>query len=340
MTVEEISSDERTDAGHASGPDLGLDPALDLDLRLIRYFVAVAEHAGFGRAADALHLAQPSLSRQIQRLEHQLGARLLDRTPRGSVLTEAGAAFLPHARALLVQARRAASAAREASAARTFTLGYVGDSDVGEVARLLRARLPGTVVRTRYLDEMNAVEALRDRTVDALIARLPLPAEGLRVVPLHRERRVLAVSTTHPFAGRASLTPGELDGEARVSCGATDATWTSFWRLEDGGAAVPVPLAPAMVETFEDKLGMVAAGEAVAVLSEGDRRIALWPGLATVPIAGVEPVQVVAVSRPGSDARADAFLEVAAEVLGAEAQGAGGATGSSARSAADARSAS
>ncbi|HXO23759.1 MAG TPA: LysR family transcriptional regulator, partial [Streptosporangiaceae bacterium] len=63
-------------------------PPPDLDLRLVRYFTMVAEHRHFGRAAAALHLAQPSLSRQIQRLEQQLGARLLDRTPQGSQLTE------------------------------------------------------------------------------------------------------------------------------------------------------------------------------------------------------------------------------------------------------------
>jgi DNA-binding transcriptional LysR family regulator len=71
----------------------------DLERRLVRYFTAVAEHLNFGRAAAELHLAQPSLSRQIQRLEERLGVRLLDRTPQGSRLTEAGKAFLPKAQA-------------------------------------------------------------------------------------------------------------------------------------------------------------------------------------------------------------------------------------------------
>src|SRR6201999_1077912 len=80
------------------------DPAsrvVDLDLRLVGYFVAVAEHRHFGRAAAALRVAQPSLSRQIRRLEQQIGVRLFDRTPQSTRLTEAGEVFLPRAKALL-----------------------------------------------------------------------------------------------------------------------------------------------------------------------------------------------------------------------------------------------
>ena len=85
-------------------------PPVDVDLRLVRYFVTVADHRHFGRAATALRVAQPSLSRQIRRLEQQLGARLLDRTPQGSRLTEAGEVFLPAAKALLRSAARAVAA--------------------------------------------------------------------------------------------------------------------------------------------------------------------------------------------------------------------------------------
>lgn len=73
----------------------------DLDLRLVRYFLAVAEHRHFGRAAEELRVAQPSLSRQVRRLEEQVGARLFDRTAQGTQLSSAGTAFLPRARSLL-----------------------------------------------------------------------------------------------------------------------------------------------------------------------------------------------------------------------------------------------
>src|SRR6201995_3615596 len=90
-------------------------PPVDLDLRLVRYFTVVAEHRHFGRAAAALLVAQPSLSRQIRHLEQQLGARLLDRTPQGTQLTEAGEVFLPRAKALLRSAAQAATATRAAA---------------------------------------------------------------------------------------------------------------------------------------------------------------------------------------------------------------------------------
>ena len=111
---------------------------MDLDLRLVRYFTVVAEHLNFGRAAAALHLAQPSLSRQIQRLEHELGVRLLDRTPQGSRLTEAGRAFLPHAQALLQAAHQAGHAARSAAPQQALTIGYVADLVITPAVRFIR----------------------------------------------------------------------------------------------------------------------------------------------------------------------------------------------------------
>src|ERR1700684_1322070 len=100
-------------------------PEADLDLRLVRYFTVVAEHRTFGRSPPALHLAQPSLSRQIRRLEQQLGARLLDRTPQGSRLTEAGEVFLPQAKALLRSASQAAARTRAAAEPSRITIGYI-----------------------------------------------------------------------------------------------------------------------------------------------------------------------------------------------------------------------
>ena len=108
---------------YADGMTDSPPPPDDLDLRLVRCFTVVAEHRHFGRAAAALHLTQSSLSRQIGRLEKQVGARLLDRDPRGTRLTEAGEVFLPLATAVLRSCARAASRARAAAEPRRVTMG-------------------------------------------------------------------------------------------------------------------------------------------------------------------------------------------------------------------------
>src|SRR5580704_8809372 len=108
-------------------PPSASGPGPDLDLRLVRYFTVVAVPLNFARAAATLYLAQPSLSRQIQRLEDTLGVRLLERTTQGSSLTAAGAAFLPQAQALVHAGRQSVLTARAAAPPRAVTIGYADD---------------------------------------------------------------------------------------------------------------------------------------------------------------------------------------------------------------------
>ncbi|MER6800345.1 LysR family transcriptional regulator, partial [Amycolatopsis mediterranei] len=169
----------------------------DLDLRLVRYFTAVAEHRHFGRAAAALHTTQPSLSRQIRRLEGQLGARLLDRTPQGTRLTEAGEVFLPRAKALLQSAEQAAESTRAAAAPSRLTIGYRTNLFVTPAVRELRRRHPEAEVLTRHLGWTETRAALLEHRVDIAVTRLPLRADGLRVTVLYDEERVLLVSADH-----------------------------------------------------------------------------------------------------------------------------------------------
>jgi DNA-binding transcriptional LysR family regulator len=123
-------------------------PRVDLDLRLLRYFVTLAEYRTFARAAEALHLTQPSLSRQIRRLEQQLGARLLDRTPQGSRLTAAGEVLLPHAKTLLRTAERTAALTRAAAEPTRVTIGCTTNVIVTPAVRALRRRHPEAEVST------------------------------------------------------------------------------------------------------------------------------------------------------------------------------------------------
>ncbi|VVJ20761.1 Transcriptional regulator [Amycolatopsis camponoti] len=277
---------------------------MDLDLRLVRYFTVVAEHLNFGRAAAALHLAQPSLSRQIQRLEHGLGVRLFDRTPQGSRLTEAGRAFLPQAQALLHSARQAELTARAAAPRQAITVGYVADLVITPAVRELRRRHPDARVGTRHLDWQDT-HALPEHRVDALVVRLPLPfrTDQLRVTVLHEEPRVLVVPRSHRLAGKESVTLDELADERFTACTSSPTLWSG-------------PLEPSLDDSFEDKLELVADGRGLAILPAGDRRPTVRADLATVPVEGIDPCQVVLATRADDpNPLAIAFHDVAASCL-------------------------
>jgi DNA-binding transcriptional LysR family regulator len=283
------------------------DLGQDLELRLVRYFTVVAKHQHFGRAAADLHVAQPALSRQIQRLEKYLGARLLDRTPQGTRLTPAGQRFLPRAQSLLQAARQAELAVREQGRAEKIAIGYVEDLVITAAVRELRRRCPGAEIATRHLS-CRDIGALSDKRVDALIARAPLPlaADGLFTTPLYEEPRMLVTPRGHPLADRASVTAEELAGEEAAPCAFETADWTSYRIL---GAGVPP------IENYEDKLELVASGEAIAVLPVGDRRSSLRPDLVTVPIEDAPPSQVVLVNRKGDPNPMIGNLRLAAKAV-------------------------
>ncbi|MFJ1764283.1 LysR family transcriptional regulator [Amycolatopsis sp. NPDC088138] len=287
----------------------------DLDLRLVRYFTVVAEHLNFARAAAELHVAQPALSRQIQRLENTLGVRLLDRTNQGSRLTAAGAAFLPQARKLLHGAEQAVVTAQ--AAARTVTIGYTDDLVITPAVRDLRRRHPDAHVRTRHLGAQDA-SMLLERQVDVLVTRtpLPIPADDLDVTVLYSEARVLLVPASHRLAGKESVTAGDIAAEPLVGCTGMGAAWTSFWRLEPRADSAPAPVGPTLAETYADKLEAVAEGSAIAVVPAGDRRHTLRPDVVAVPLEDAEPCQVVAATRTtDTDPLAGEFVRSAQELL-------------------------
>lgn len=275
------------------------DLGIDLELRLVRYFTVVARHLNFSRAAAELHLAQPSLSRQIQRLEHRLGIQLFDRTPQGALLTEAGKAFLPEAHALLNAARQAALTARAYAPAGKVIIGYVEDLVVTPAVRELRRRHPDADIGTRHL-ECHEQSAFTDRHVDVLVARDPLliPSDGVRTTVLYEEPRMLVLPAEHPLAGRASVALDDFAGDESIICshGATRSIYPGdFYQRSDPG---PMSAGP-VIESFEDRMELVASGQAVAVLPVGDRRSSLRPDLATVPVEGFPASSVVVATRVG-----------------------------------------
>jgi DNA-binding transcriptional LysR family regulator len=276
-------------------------PPVDLDLRLVRYFVAVAEHRHFGRAAAALHTAQPSLSRQIRRLEQQLGARLLDRTPQGTRLTEAGEVFLPRATALLRAAAKAAALTRATAAPSRITIGYTTGLIVTPAVRELRSRQPDADVRTVHLGWNEPRTALLEHRVDAVLARLPFATDRLHVTVLYDEPRVLVVPRYHRLAGKESVTLDDIADEPVPRVRNPDPVWSAFWRIDPRPDGRPAPDGP-LVEDVEDKFERIAAGEAVAI-AVGSYVTGMRPDLTTIPLDGVEPCHVVLATRAADRSR-------------------------------------
>jgi DNA-binding transcriptional LysR family regulator len=286
---------------------------VDLDLRLVRYFTAVAEHRHFGRAAAELRIAQPSLSRQVRALEQQVGARLLDRTPQGTRLTAAGEAFLPRARALLRAAAAAQAAAVAAAQPSRITIGYTTGIIVTGAVRALRRLHPDAEVQAVHLDWQAPRAALLDHQVDATVTRLPFPTDGLHVTVLYDEPRGLLVPLDHRLAGKESVTLDDIAAEPMPRL--PDPVVSAYWRIDPRPDGSPAPDGP-LVDALEDKLELIAAGQAVAIVSAGLRADHLRPDLTMIPLHGVEPTHVVLATRAGDRGRlVAAFRKVAQEHL-------------------------
>jgi DNA-binding transcriptional LysR family regulator len=293
-------------------PDRVLPP--DLDLRLVRYFTVVAEYQHFGRAAEALYVAQPYLSRQIRSLEQLLDARLFHRTPQGARLTEAGDVFLPLAKELLDAAAHAATRTRSAAEPSHITVGYLTSLIVTPAVRELLRRRPEAAVQTVHLNWNEPRAALLDHRVDVAIARLPFATEQLDVVTLYEEPRVLLVAQDHRLAGRPYVTLDDIADEPMPRW--RDPGWNAFWRIDPRPDGRPAPDGP-VVEALDDKFDRIASGELVVIVAAGLRATSLRPDLATVPLRGVAPSAVVLATRSGdANTLVSAFRECALDEMG------------------------
>ncbi|PRY32008.1 LysR family transcriptional regulator [Pseudosporangium ferrugineum] len=270
---------------------------MDVDLRLVRYFTVVAEHGNVHRAATALRIAQPSLSRQIQRLEAGLGVRLFDRTNRGSRLTAAGEAYLAEARGLLRAAERARNRARAAADPGTLVIGYTGNLPVTAAVRELRLRYPRATVHTRHLLCADVRPALLDRRVGAVLARLPFPSAGLDLGVLYEHPRVLVMPADHRLAGRDAVTLADFADVPLVRY--ADPALDAYWRVDPRPDGAPAPDGP-LALTVEDKLELVATGDALTLAPADERPDTLRSDLTAVPVRDLPPSTVVLATRAGT----------------------------------------
>lgn len=192
-----------------------------MDLRDMRYFLAVAEERHFGRAAERLHMAQPPLSRQIKALEDRLGTPLFVRTPKGVELTEAGHTLLAEVPNLLALAQRARDRTRLAGQ------GLIGRLDVGlfgsgvldVIPRMLarfHAQRPDVKIELHNLTKAEQLQALRERRISIGFNRLVPPEPDLVIEKVLDERLFVALPDDHPLASRAAVTLPDLEGEPLI----------------------------------------------------------------------------------------------------------------------------
>jgi len=198
-----------------------------MELRHLRYFVAVAEAGGLTVAAQRkLHTSQPSLSRQIRDLEEEVGAQLLTRRARGIELTPAGRAFLDHARAVLSQAEAATEAARRIAhpAKPCFTMGFLTGHEVTwmpEALRILRDELPNIDVMISSQYSPLLADGLSKGKIDAAFLRRERGVPGLAFRPLVKEPLVVILPANHRLAALKSIGPRDLVQETFVAVSAT-----------------------------------------------------------------------------------------------------------------------
>jgi DNA-binding transcriptional LysR family regulator len=195
-----------------------------MELRHLRYFVAVAEEGHITRAAERLGIQQPPLSQQIQALERELETQLFRRKPRGVELTPAGMALLDDARAILARADEAVAAVKRAARGEAGRIGIGFTSSASFhpfVPRAIRAFCEAHPLVALALEESGTtelVEALREQTIDIAFVRSPVGASGdLFVRPLLEEAMVAALPSGHPLsAGRDALPLAALAGETFI----------------------------------------------------------------------------------------------------------------------------
>jgi DNA-binding transcriptional LysR family regulator len=280
-----------------------------MELRHLRYFVAIAEERSFTRAAERLWMAQPGLSTQVRRLERELGVRLFDRHTRGVDLTPAGELFLERARAALAAADVARSTGHDLAEGLvgSLRLGIVSGAGWPETSALL-----GDFGRERPAVELTVAESyggtllrdLRDGRLDAMIAPSDFGSAELRRLRLGRERWLVLIGQGHPLAGAGPVAAAELEGQRFVVTGHRDGA--GYDRLvADTLGALGVRVALERGGPGPAMLAAVAAGEGLALTTALEAAIG---GIAARPIKPARRVELALLYR--DDARSPQLTEL------------------------------
>ncbi len=291
-----------------------------MELRHLRYFVAVAEELHFGRASTRLGIAQPPLSQQIRQLERELGAALFNRTKRRVELTPAGRAFLEHTRQILAETERAKRVVRRAGRGEIgrLAIGFVSSADLDVLPRVLRVwneRFPDVEVELHALLTAAQVDALQRGRLDVGFIRLPADETTLVVESIRREPLVVALSERHRLARAKRVRLGDLASETMLLFARHTAPgyFDVFIGACRRAGFTPRLLAPGSMQT---NLALVSAGLGVSLMPASIRNLrrsgVVYRPLAP-PVTQVE--MAIAYRRDEPSAIVTAFLQTVRDVM-------------------------
>ncbi|MEV5240144.1 LysR family transcriptional regulator [Streptomyces cinnamoneus] len=266
---------------------------MDLDLRKLRYFVAVAEHRHFGRAAQALFIAQPVLSRQIRAFEKELGCPLFTRTTRSVELTSAGKQLYDEASRITTVVDTALRRVHEAQRGeQRLVVAFSHGLHVSDAIRAFAVIHPEVDIDVFPLRWWERDAPLRDGRAHVGYLRRPFDDSGLRTVPIGHETKVACLPVTHPLAGRRALTSADLDGEA----------------ILDGRTR--------RISSLEEKFELIASGQGIALVPVSIAASYTRPGLVYLNVTDALPVETcLAVPERSCAGLTQDFLDVATATL-------------------------
>ncbi len=291
-----------------------------MELRQLRYFVAVADELHFGRAAAKLHMSQPPLSVQVSQLEREIGVQLLERTTRSVTLTAAGRRLQERAHHLLdeIESLRDDMRAYADGLSGQFSAGFVSSANytvLPGVVQLFRARRERVELLLAPLTSGEQLARLREGALDLGIVRDEAPDEQAPGQPLtshvvFEERLVVCLPAGHPLAAEVEVAPRQLAGTPLIAYPRTlmPGDVDRVEGLFDG-----MPDRPTVIEEVvhqETALSFVAAGVGATILPESVRQL-VPPSITVVPLAGSPTSRLLAVHprRPRSAALTAAFLD-------------------------------